>query len=83
VLHGRVAAQFAYKAVIHRVCLSTCTVNLDIPFTFHPYLMQMASMNFCLFSAYLMALISKVDSLEDALFPWLLLYVVVAQRKVL
>jgi len=45
--------------------------------------MQMASMNFCLFSAYLMALISKVDSLEDALFPWLLLYVVVAQRKVL
>jgi len=44
------------------------------PFTFHPYLMQIASVNSCLFSAYPIALISKADSQEDApFFPLLLL----------
>ena len=37
-----------------------------MPFTFHPYLMQIASVNSCLFSAYPVALIGKTDSQEDA-----------------
>jgi len=39
-----------------------------MPFTFHPYLMQIASVNSCLFSAYPIALIGKADSHEDAPF---------------
>ena len=37
-------------------------------FIFHPYLMQTASVNSCLFSAYPIALIGKADSQEDAPF---------------
>jgi len=40
-----------------------------MPFTFHPYLMQIASVNSCLFIAYLIALIGNADSQElDAPF---------------
>ena len=39
-----------------------------MPFTFHPYLMQITSVNSCLFSAYPIALIGKTDSQEDAPF---------------
>ena len=39
-----------------------------MPFTFHAYLMQIASVNSCLFSAYLIALIGKADSQEDGPF---------------
>ena len=42
--------------------------RVDMPFTFHPYLMQTASVNSCLFSTYPIALIGKVDSQEDAPF---------------
>ena len=41
---------------------------VGMPFTFYPYLMQIASVNSCLFSAYLIALIGKADSQEDAPF---------------
>jgi len=51
--------------VIHRVCLSTGTV---IGYDFHSYLIQTASVNSCLFSAYPLALTGKADSQEDALF---------------
>jgi len=50
-----------------------------MPFTFHPYLMQIASVNSCLFNSYPIALIGKDDSQEDAPFPLLLLLVVVTQ----
>jgi len=39
-----------------------------IAFTFHSYIMQMASMNSCLFRIYPIALTSKADSHEDAPF---------------
>ena len=39
-----------------------------MPFTFHLYLLQTASMNSCLFSAYPTALMGKIDSQEDAPF---------------
>jgi len=39
-----------------------------MPFTFHPYLTQIASVNSCLFGAYPTALIGKADSQEDAPF---------------
>jgi len=39
-----------------------------MPFTFHPYLTQTASVNSCLFSAYPISLIGKADSQEDAPF---------------
>jgi len=38
---------------------------VGMPFTFHPYLMQTASVNYCLFSAYPITLIDKADSQED------------------
>jgi len=41
-----------------------------MPYTFHPYLMQMASVNSCLFSAYPITLIGKADSQEDASFSF-------------
>ena len=52
---------------------------MGMPFTFHPYLMQIASVNSCLFSAYPITLIGKADSQEDTPFPLLLLLVVVTQ----
>ena len=55
-----VAAQFAYEAVIHRVHLSTSTVD---GYVFHlPYLMQTASVNSCLFSAYPSSLVYNSPS---------------------
>ena len=39
-----------------------------MPFTFHPYLLQIASVNSCLFSAYPIALLGKADNQEDAPF---------------
>jgi len=41
-----------------------------MPFTFHPYLMQTASVNSYLFSAYSIALIGKADSQEDVPFSF-------------
>ena len=49
---------------------------VGMPFTFHPYLMQTTSVNSCLFSTYPITLIGKADSQEDALFPLLLLWLV-------
>ena len=53
--HWSVNTQLIYEAVIHRICLYTSTVG-GMLFTFHPYLMQMAFVNSCLFSAYPIAL---------------------------
>ena len=39
---------------------------VGMPFIFHPYLMQTASVNSCLCSAYLVTLIGKANSQEDA-----------------
>jgi len=41
---------------------------MGMPFTFHPYLMQIASVNSCLFSVYPIVLIGKAGSQEDAPF---------------
>jgi len=63
-----VTTQFTNKALIHRASFSKSIVGM--PYTFHPYLMQMASVNSCLFSAYPITLIDKADSQEDASFSF-------------
>jgi len=60
----------------HPVCIPGCDPQsffpqaqwVGMPFTFHPYLTQMASKNSCLFSVYPIALIGRAESREDATF---------------
>jgi len=42
---------------------------VGIPFTFHPYLMQIASVNSCLFSAYPIALIGNLVP-QNCIIDW-------------
>ena len=66
--HWSVTNQFTYMRLWSTEFVSPQAQWVGMLFTFHPYLMQTASMNSCLFSAYPIALISKADSQEDAPF---------------
>jgi len=61
-------SHLVYMRLWSTECVSPQAQWVGMLFTFHPYLMQTASVNSCLFSTYPIALISKADSQEDAPF---------------
>ena len=76
-------SHLVYMRLWSTECVSPQAQWVGMLFTFHPYLMQTASVNSCLFSTYPIALIGKADSQEDAPFPLLLLWVFVTQGSFL